>query len=137
MNETVFRPPGVLDEAITICIAIVVDPLKRALDVRPNRLHESAVTRALKICACQHHKKRRRVDAPVVAFERHLAQDGHLIITELMQHLAGLRVLLGLLSIGLIRSEIRQNTTGDRWVKPQTLERCDDSVPPENRAKPW
>src|SRR5882757_6728053 len=99
----------------------MVDPLERALNVRPNRLDKSAVTRALKVCACQHHKKRRRVDAPVVAPERHLAQDGHFIITELMQHLAGLRVLLGLLSVGLMGSEVRQDAARDRWIEPQTL----------------
>ena len=110
MNETVLRPAAVFDETVTIRVAVLVDPLNCALDVRPNRLHKSAVTRALIICACQHHKKRCRVDASVVAPEGHLAQDGHFIITELMQHLAGLRVLLGLLSVGLMGSEIRQDS---------------------------
>src|SRR5262245_64745915 len=121
MNETVFRPPAVLDETVTICVAVMVDPLNCAPDVRPNRLHKSAVTRALIICACQHHKKRCRVDTPIVAPERHLAQDGHFIITKLMQHLAGLCVLLGLLSVGLVGSEIRQDAARDGWIEPQTL----------------
>src|SRR4030095_15615902 len=64
MDETVFRPAAVFNETITICVAIATDPLKRTLNIRPNRLDKSAVTRALIICACQHNKKRRRVDAP-------------------------------------------------------------------------
>src|SRR5690348_4758243 len=109
MNETVFRPAAVFDETIAICVAMAIDPLKRTLNIRPNRLDKSAVTRALIISACQHNKKRRRVDAAVVAPEGHLAQDGHFIITEFVQHLAGLRVLLGLLSVSLIGGEIRQD----------------------------
>src|SRR5215472_19292925 len=136
MNEPVFRPAAVFDETIAICVAVVVDPLKRALDVRPNRLQKSPVTGAPVICACQHHKKRCGVDAPVVAPERHLAQDGHLIITEFMQYLARLLVLLGLLSVGLIRSEIRQHAARDGWIEPQTLQRGDDSVTSEYRTEP-
>src|SRR5262249_9047646 len=136
MNETVFRPATVLDETVTVCVAIAVDPLKRALDVRPNRLHKSAVTRALVICACQHHKKRRCIDAPVVAPEWHLTQDRHFVIAELMQDFAGLRILLGLLSVGLIGGEIRQNASRDRWIEPHTLQRCDDSIAPEHGAEP-
>src|SRR4030095_5572253 len=121
MNETVFRPAAVFDETVTIRVAVLVDPLNCAPDVRPDRLDKSAVTRALIKCACQHHKKRCRVDAPVVAPERHLAQDGHFIIAKLMQDLARLRVLLGLLSVGLMGSEIRQDTSRDGWIEPQAL----------------
>src|SRR5262249_11685210 len=88
MNETVFRCTAVFDVTVTICVAIAIDPLKRTQDVRPNRLDKSAVARAPIIRASEHHKKRRRVDAPVVASERHLAQNGHFIIAELMQDLA-------------------------------------------------
>src|SRR4029450_876445 len=107
MNKAVCRPTAVLDKTITICVAVTIDPFERALDVRPNRLHKSTVTGALIICACQHHKKRRRVNAPVIAPEWHLTQDRHFIIAELVQYLAGLCVLLGLLSVGLIGGEIR------------------------------
>src|SRR5215831_5119046 len=121
MDETVFRSAAVFDETITIYVPISIDPFKSALDVRPNGLHKSAVTRALVICACQHHKKRRRVDAAIVTPERHLTQNGHFIIAKLMQHLAGLRVLLGLLSVGLIGGEVCQDTSRDGWIEPQTL----------------
>src|SRR5215475_4705536 len=121
MNETVFRLSAVFDKTITICVAVAVDPLKRALNVRPNGLHKSTVTRALVICACEHHKKRRRVDASVVAPEGDLAQNCHFIIAELMQDLAGLRVLLGLLSVSLVGSKIREDTARDGGIEPQTL----------------
>src|SRR5215831_2373323 len=107
VNETVFRPAAVFDETITICVAVTIDPLERALDVRPDRLDKSAVTRAFVISSCQDHKKRSRVDASVVTPEGHLSQNRHFIIAELMQYLAGLRILLGLLSVRLVGGEIR------------------------------
>jgi hypothetical protein len=39
--------------------------------------------------------------------------------------------------IGLGGCQASQNTTRDRRIKPQTLERGDDSISPEYRAKPW
>src|SRR5262245_18217206 len=121
MNQTVLRSPAVFDETVTVRITIAVDPFKGALDVRPNQFHQSAVARALVICACQHHKEWRRIDAPVVAPEWHLTQNSHFIIAELMQQLPRLRVLLGVLNVGLIGSEISQDTAGDRRIEPQTL----------------
>jgi hypothetical protein len=84
LNETVFRLTAVFDETVTVCVAIAIDPFKCALDVGPNRFHESPVARPLVIRACQHHKKRRRVYAPVVAPEGHFTQDRHFIIAEFM-----------------------------------------------------
>src|SRR5436309_2335290 len=136
MNETVFRPPAVFDKSVTIRIAITVDPLEGALHVWPNRLHKFAVARAPIICARQYYKKRRRIDAPVVAPERHLAQHSHFVIAKFMQHLARLRVLLGLFGVCLVCGEIRQHAARNRRIEPETLERGDDPVSPEHRAEP-
>ena len=102
-------------------LTVSVDPTERSLHIRPQFPHSIDIARAFKIFADQQHKKRCRVDAPVVPPKRHLAQDGHFIIAELMQHLAGLGVLLGFLSVGLMGSEVRQDAARDGWIEPQTL----------------
>ena len=88
------------------------------------------------VSAGEHNKEGRRIDAAVVAFERDLSQRGHFIGAHLVQHLAGLRILLRTVPVGLGSCQIRQNPTRDRRIKPQTLERGDDSVSPEYGAKP-
>ena len=52
--------------------------------------------------AGQHDEQRRRVDAAVVAAERHLAERGHLAVAHLVQDLAGLGVALGV-DLGRLR----------------------------------
>jgi hypothetical protein len=101
MNETVFRPTAVFDETVTICVAIAIDPLKRALDVRPNRLDKSAVTP----CACNmrlpaSQKVRRRVRCSRSSvLNGILSQNGHFIIAGFMQHLARVARLVRVLSV--------------------------------------
>ena len=104
--------------------------------VWPNRVHKYAVARAPVICTRQHYKKRRCIDATVVAPERHFVQNSHFVIAEFVKNLARLRVLLGLFCGCLVCGEIRQHAARDRWIEPEALERGDDSVPPEYRAEP-
>ncbi len=68
--------------------------------------------------------------------KRDLSQRGHFIRAHLVQHLAGLCVLLRTVCFGLGSCQVRQNATRDRRIKPQTLERRNDSVSSEYRAKP-
>src|ERR1051326_8818800 len=114
----------------------MIDPLERAVYVWPNRLHKSAVACAPVVCARQHYKKRRCIDAPVVAPKRHFAQNSHFVIAEFVENLARLCVLLSLFCGCLVCGEIRQHAARDRWIEPETLERGDDPVPAEYCAEP-
>src|SRR6266536_633101 len=114
----------------------MIDPSKRALDVWPNRLCEGTVARASVICSGEHNKKRRGIDAAVVPLKRNLSQRGHFVRAYLVYHLAGLRILLRVVGVGLGSCQVRQDATCDRRIKPEALESSDDSVPAEYRAEP-
>jgi hypothetical protein len=73
MDQTQFRPASILDEAVAIHVAIMIDPCERALDVWPNRLNERAVTRTRVVRTGEHDEKRCCVDAAVVTLERNFA----------------------------------------------------------------
>src|SRR5438874_1289891 len=109
------------------CVAIPSNRQCPALDIWPNGLYEGAVARALVICASEYNKERRRIDAAVVPLKRNLSQGGHFVRAYLVYHLAGLRVLLRVVRVGLGGSEVCQDATRDRRIKPQTLKRRDDS----------
>src|SRR5207249_221713 len=136
MDETLCRFESIFHEAGANRIAIMIDPSKRALDVWPNRLCEGTVARAPVICSGEHNKKRRGIDAAVVPLKRNLSQRGHFVRAHLVYHLAGLRVLLRVLRLGLGSCQVRQDATCDRRTKPEALESSDDSVPAEYRAEP-
>jgi hypothetical protein len=100
-----------------------IEPRQRMFDVRPDRLDEREIARAFVVSASQHHEERCRVDAPVVAGERHLVEVGHLALARLVQNLPGLRVA-GLVVLGrLRRRQIRQDAPGERRIHPQEFER--------------
>jgi hypothetical protein len=83
-----------------------------------------------------HHEERRCVHRAVVAPEGHLAERGHLAAAHLVQDLAGLCVLHvgtgGRLRVG----QECKDPARDLRVRPQQLERGDQSVPSERRAEP-
>ena len=60
--------------------------------MRPQAADEVEVAGALQVGAGQHQEERRRIDAAVVAAERHLAERRHLAAASLVQDLAGLGV---------------------------------------------
>src|SRR5438094_6114309 len=136
MDETVFRFASIFHETVAIRIAIMIDPSKRALDVWPNRLCEGTVARAPVICSGEHNKKRRGINAAVVPLKRNFSQRGHFVRAYLVYHLAGLRILLRVVHVGLGRCQLRHDATCDRRIKPQTLERGHNSVPDEYHAEP-
>src|SRR5207248_10354305 len=58
--------PSVLDKAVTIDVAVKVDPVKCGQDVVPNRPDEFLVARPFIVGAGQHRKKRGGINAAVV-----------------------------------------------------------------------
>ncbi len=135
-TKPVRRVARVLDEAVAVAVAVVVDPVERALDVRPDVSEELAVARAVPILAGEHHEERRRVDAAVVAAERHFAHARHLAVAHLVDDLARLRLLRLVHAVGLRRGEELEHAARDAGVDPQRLECGDDAVAAEWSAEP-
>src|SRR6266576_1133868 len=127
MDETEFRLASVFHETVAIDVAIMIDPCKRALDVRPNRLNERAITRARVVRACEHDEKWGCVDAAVVTLEWNLAQGGHLTRARLVKDLARLSVLFRVLCVRLRGSKVGQNAARETGIKPHALERRNNS----------
>src|SRR5207248_2674585 len=136
VDKTEFRPASVFHEAVSIDIAVMVNPSECTFDVRPNTLDERAISRALVIRAGENDKKRRCVDGAVVTLERDLAQGGHLTRACLVQHLARLSVFLGVLRLRLCSGEIRQNPARESGIEPEALEGSNNSVSSKFRAVP-
>ena len=136
VDETEFRPTSIFHETVAVDVAIMVDPFEGALDVRPNRLNEYAVTRTSVVRTGEHDEKRSGVDAAVVTFEWNFAQRGHFASAGLVQHLARLRVLRGILRVRLRYSQVREDTARETGIKRHTLERGNNSVSSEFRAEP-
>ena len=91
----------VLDEAVAIAIAVVVDPFQGSQDVRPDLAQEFDVRGALVVGGGKHDEQRRAVDGAVVAAEGHLAQLSHFALAHLVQDFAGLRIALWIDAGGL------------------------------------
>src|SRR5690606_25368253 len=72
VRESPRRLSPILDESVAVRVAVLVDPCKRALDVRPNSPQTLDVAGLIEIAGREHHEKRRRVDRAVIEAERHL-----------------------------------------------------------------
>ena len=127
---------AVFDEAVAVAVAVVVHPVQRRLDVRPQPLRERDVAGALEMRAGQRHEERRRIDAAVVAAERHLAEDGHFAIARFVQDLAGLRVGMRVDGGGLRRRQMPEHAGGDGGIEPQRRQGGDQGVATEHGAEP-
>ena len=110
VDQALTRPPPIFDEAIAVAVAIPINPFERRLHVRPESPNRLEIVGAFKIGACQHDKKRRRIDAAVIAAERHLPQGGHLAVARFMKNLAWLGVGAGINRGGLSSRKVRQNS---------------------------
>ena len=87
------RAPLVLDEAVAVEVAGVVDPGQGREGVRPQAVEQRVVARPGIRLAQEDEPQRRRVDAAVVGVVGRLARAGHLAGAQLVQDLARLRVV--------------------------------------------
>src|SRR5208337_2725676 len=65
---------GIFEKAVAIGVARAVDPMQRALDIRPDLTEEVLVAGALNIETGQKNEERRGIDAAVIKAERNLAE---------------------------------------------------------------
>ena len=136
VDQAVGVLPAVLDEAVAVAVAVDLDPGQRRLDVGPELEHGGEIAGAVEVGAGQHDEERRRVDAAVVAAERHLPELGHLAEAHLVQDLAGLGVGGGVDLGRLGGGEVAQHAAGDLRVEPERLQRGDQRVAAEDGGEP-
>src|SRR5690606_1867608 len=103
VREPPRRLARVLDEAVAVLVAVLIDPRERTLDVRPEPPEMLEVAGLLEIAGREHDEERRRVDRTVVQAERNLLAHGHLAAAHLVHDLAGLGVAIRIEHVGLLR----------------------------------
>ena len=103
---------------------------------RPERPQRLGLPGAVQPGAGQRHEQRRRIDAAVVAAERHLAQFRHLAVAHLVQDLAGLGIRRRIEAGGLHRRQVPQHAERDGRVEPERQPGGDQRIPAEDGAEP-
>ena len=129
IDETLLGIARMAQETVGILPGMPVDPVERCADIRPQSTDGGRVCGALPVFARKQNEQRGRVDAAIVAAERHLAQTRHLAGARLMHDLAGLRVVHRIDLRGLQGSKPRKHATRQRRHAPQQVQRRDDAVP--------
>ena len=104
--------------------------------MRPQPRDERPVARAREILACEHHEERRRIDAAVVASERHFAEARHFGAARLVQDLAGFGVLLRVDVVRLGGGQVAEDAARELRMDPEQLQGGNDAVAPKRRAEP-
>ena len=136
LDEPLVGLARVLDEPVTVGVAVPFDPGQRVIDVGRQRANEGGVTGPAEVGRGQHHEERCGIDAAVVAPERHLAERGHLAPPRLVQDLPRLRVALGR-GLGRLRGgQEAEHAAGDLGRDPEDLHRGEDPVASKRRAEP-
>src|SRR5581483_1481681 len=136
LDQSLIAVGCVLHKAVTIDIAVMIDPIERILNVGPELLNESLITSALIVFACQHYEERSRVYAAVISCKRNLSQIGHFTAPQLVQDFPRFCFARLVHFRGLGGSEELQNSTCNRGIDPQGFERRNDSVASEDSAEP-
>ncbi len=126
----------VFQEAVAVGVAGTVHPPQRALDVGPDAAREGQVTGLAVVVGGKADEERRGVVAAVVAAERDLTGAGHLAAPHLVQDLARLGVVGGILPVGLLGRQVREDALGQVGIHPQRLAPDDQRVAPEHRREP-
>src|SRR5882724_8849162 len=93
--KAVSRLSRILDEPVSVCVAIAIHPIKRSEDVGPNVCYKLEIICAKKIATHRNDKKRSGINAAIISSERNLSERGHLTAPDLMHDLSGLGVLFG------------------------------------------
>src|SRR6202521_6211629 len=103
----------VLDETVSVGVAVLVDPMQSALDVWPDLFDKRQVARTQKIAAGQHYEKRGGIDAAVVGSERNFLHHRHFAAAHFMKDFSRFGVLVGYDFGGLRFGEVVQNAFRD------------------------
>src|SRR6266850_107792 len=93
LRKAVRRLSRILDEPVSVCVAITINPIKRSEDVGPNASYKLEIICAKKIATRRHNKKRSGINAAIISSERNFSESGHFTAPDFMHDLSGLGVL--------------------------------------------
>src|SRR4051794_12018398 len=127
----------IVDESVTIEIAIAIDPVQSTVNVRQQLLHKLLIGGPVKGYAQQNEKKRSGVHRTVVGTEGHLPIPDHLSGAIFVKDLAGLLVVPVRDFGSLVAGEDAQSIGGQLRLKKQRLIGGNDGVASEESRKPW
>ena len=130
------RPTLVLDEPVAVQVAVSVDPLEGGQGMRPQAVHEGHVTGPGERLGEEDQPQGGGIDRPVVAAEGQLPGAGHLAGPQLVEHLAGVRIVGRVVGRRLPCRQHLQRADGERRPHGDGLVRGDEGVAAEERAEP-
>src|ERR1700731_4224638 len=84
---------AVLDKSVAVSISIMIDPMQRPFDVRPDAGNQFSVPGAFEIRRCKQNEERRRIYAPIIATKRDFPHSGHFTLPGFMQDLPRFSIL--------------------------------------------
>src|SRR5262249_28103970 len=126
----------VLDIAVAVAVAEVVDPAERGARRGLELADERRIARPALVLVEQDEEQRRRVGAAVVRRMRALLEDRQLPEAQLVRDLAGLLVAEVVDAAALERGEHAQGRRRELWRERQRLEARDQAVTAEERQEP-
>ena len=119
--EALRRARRVLDVAVAVAVAVLVDPVERGERVVPAGAHERVVAGPAPVLGEQDQPQRRGVGGAVVRAVRLLAEQGQLAAAELVQDLARLLVPEVVDLRALERRQQEQRAARELRPEPQRL----------------
>ncbi len=130
------RPALVFDEPVAVQVPVAVDPLEGGQGVRPQAVHEGHVTGPGERLAEEDQPQRGGIDRAVVAAEGQFAGTGHLAGPQLVQHLAGVRIVGRVVDRRLPGRQDLQRADREGRPHGDGLVRGDEGIAPEERGEP-
>ena len=134
--EALARPRLVLDVAVAVTIAVLVDPGERSGDLVPSPQNERVLAGEAPVLREEDQPERRRVGGAVVGAVRLLAQLRQLAAADLVQDLAGLLVAEVVDARALQGAEQVKRAACKPRADPERLQGRDQRVPAEERHEP-
>src|SRR4030095_3784266 len=128
---------AVFNETVVIHISVFVHPSKGSVNVWPQDFNETTIRNSAVVCAGQHHKQWRGIDASVIFTERNFAKRSHFASSHFVKNLSGLSFRSGVTCRRLVRCQELQHAFRNVWVHPQEFKSSDDAVPSKNSTEPW
>src|SRR3984893_10576500 len=118
LQQSMRSQSAILDKSVAVSISIMIDPVQRLFDVRPDAGDQFSVSSALEIRRSQQNEEWRRIDAAIITTERNFPHPRHFTLPRFMQYLPWFSVLAGITRGCLGRCQVRENSPSDLWTGP-------------------
>ena len=126
----------IVEQAVAVVVAEVVDPAERGLDRVAQVLEQRQAAAPLRVLGEQAEEQRGRVDGAVVAGQGDRPERRQLPRPQLVDHLARLLLVHGVDTAAEAIREHAERLLGHRGVPGGGLERGDQAVAAEERGEP-